>query len=141
MSLEEPQEKESEETEIEQPEPLGESEGVYERNESGDLEPLPPTTIQTINRTVQYYPVPMGELNRYQELGEEMSMDKLAEILSEKVHRPNRSEQEWLDTDPEIFMAVLNKLVEVATGDEPSTDFHREVQEELKAREGSDGGN
>lgn len=119
-----------------EPEPLGKTEGVYQRDADGELTPLPPETID-INgepRQVRYYPVPMGEFDAYQRMGDDVDAEDLAEILSEKVHTPDRTPQEWVDTEPMQFMAVLTNLIKKGTGQEPESEFHAEVREELEKR-------
>lgn len=118
-------------------EPLGDSEGVYQRDEHGELRPLPPEAVEIDGewRQVRFYPVPIGQLDDYRELGEDMAMRELCDIMAEKVHTPNRTVDEWADTDPEQFMPILMALVERAVGETPSSDFHAEVQRELDGRD------
>lgn len=122
-------------------EPLGQADGVYQRDEDGELRPLPPEVVKWNGKwhRVRFYPVPIGQFGQYEELGEDVDMETLCGILADKVHTPRRSEGEWQDTEPEQFMAVMQKLVETATGEVPSTDFHKEVRQELEQRDGGPG--
>lgn len=115
---------------------IGDSEGVYQRDSDGELTPDPWQVIEWGGEwhKVRYYPVPVGEVEQYRGMGEDVDMSELCDILAEKVHKPDRTADEWADTDPGQFMAVLGGLVENAVGDRPSSEFHAEVREELEAR-------
>lgn len=121
--------------------PLGDNVGVYQRDEDGQLRPLPPEVIEWDGEfhSVRFRPIPIGELEDYQELGEDIAMSELCEILADKVHTPSRTIDEWADTDPEQIMAVMGKLIENALGEEPDSEFHEEIREELESRDGGPG--
>lgn len=122
-------------------EPLGDDEGVYQRDHEGKLTPLAPEVIEWggEHRTVRFFPVPVGQFDEYESLGDNVEMNQLCEIMAEKVHTPDRTAGEWADTDPRQFMAILSRLVEKATGQEPMNDLHAELQAELDGR--GDSGN
>lgn len=123
-------------------EPIGQSEGVYQRDSNGELRALKGVVEWSGEwRRIEYYPMPIGDVHQYRELGVDVDMEKLAEILAEKVADPDRTVQEWLDTEPTQFNAIMDFLTEEAVGVTPSSEFHAEVREELEAREAAEEGN
>lgn len=113
---------------------LEDSEGVYERNAEGDLLPSSWHVIEYEDgyRKVRPYPIPTGDFQEFQNMGDDVDLSELSEILAEKFETPDRTAQEWEDTDPKLFMKCLNLLVELATGEKASSEFHSQVQNELE---------
>lgn len=115
-------------------EPLGETDGVYQRDADGDLRPLDWEVIEWRGQhyKVRYYPVPIGDAETFRSMGDTLEIETMCDILVEKVHTPDRTAEQWADTDPDQFNAVVMGLTRAATGEEPTNEFHEQVREELE---------
>lgn len=119
---------------------IGDDEGVYQRDADGNL--TPQTEVVEWGgemRKFVHYPIPIGDLDEFQSMGADVAIEDLCEVLAEKVVSPNRTPGEWGDTEPAQFHAILDRLVEKATGETPTNDLHAEIQAELEER--GDSGN
>lgn len=119
-------------------EAVGDTEGVYQRDEQGDLQPAEWKVIDVGDewKRVRPYPIPTGELREFEQMGGEMDVDELCKIMAEKFETPDRTAEQWSDTDPKMVGACIDLLTELATGETPSSEFHAEVKEELESRSG-----
>lgn len=124
-------------------EPLSDSEGVYERDGDAQLKPLDWRVIEYQDKTRKFkpYPIPMGDVEELQEMGTDIDVDALCGILADKVHSPDRTADEWRDTDPAQVTTIMEELAKLAGGNEPSNEFHAEVREDLREREAAATGN
>lgn len=120
-------------------EPISENEGLYQRDAHGEFKPLDWRLISYKGETRKFrpYPIPMGDVDELTEMGNEISIDSLCEVLDDKVHTPDRTTEEWMDSDPALVTAIIEELAMLAGNNEPGSDLHRQVREELNDRETS----
>lgn len=114
-------------------EPISESEGLYQRDAHGEFKPLDWRLISYKGETRKFrpYPIPMGDVDELTEMGNEISIDALCEVMADKVHTPDRTKEEWMDSDPALVTAIVEELARMAGNDEPRGDMHRQIRDEL----------
>lgn len=115
-------------------EPISESEGLYQRDSDGEFKPLDwrLITYQGETRKFKPYPIPMGDVDELTDMGEEISIDALCGVMAEKVHTPDRTKEEWKDSDAALVTAIIEELARMAGNDEPRGDMHRQIRDELR---------
>lgn len=121
---------------------LDDDAGVYERDADGDLIPVEDVVKWDGEwHKVEHEPIAGGDSVKLMSLGMDISAEKLCNIMAEKYLTPDRTAQEWADTDPQQFNACLDLLSEKVAGDTPDRDMHAEVRKELEERGGDELGN
>lgn len=112
-------------------------EAIYETDEDGDLVPHTyqiETSVGT--RTVKILPIPKGRAMEYEQRfsgRDDVDIEDLDDVLNEQVI----GDIDWSDPNikPGVYVPILNKVMELITGEVPSNEFHAEVRQEIEERQ------
>lgn len=103
-------------------EPIDADEHVHQRDADGNL--IPEDDVVKVRgewRRVKRKPPTRGLLQQIEtEFGgrAEVEFNEIDALLSQFYDEPDYDDSEWADVDPALYLALMNRMVEVVQGDE-----------------------